>query len=230
MARIIPSPLGPFRGTIGNVESYKVGDKILGRSARCATSTPPTKEKKSQQIKFALISKFYEKVTKVISIGYRPRAKVKGIRAAIRDHINTAIIGTFPNYEINYPELHVTKSDNGFHGGFQVSLETHADSKVTINWHAQDKVREQYPGVAGPEDLVHVTFFNEKQQRAIYCFGVAERGAKTALCDLPYGLEGNVLHAYLSFTSKDGKYVSDSDYVGSFMLTNKVNTYVRQRC
>jgi len=218
MAKITPGPLGPFRGTIGNVESYKVSGRILGRSARCATSKPPTEKKESQQIRFTLVNKFYKKVVKAVRMGYRRKSKNNGISAAVGDHVNTAVMGTFPSFGLVYSNLHVTRSDNGFHGGFQVSLNALPDAKVVINWLALDKVREEYPGVAGPEDLVHVTFFSETKQRAVHCFAVAERAAKTALCDLPYGLEGHLLHAYLFFTSKDGNYVSDSDYAGSFIL------------
>ena len=218
MARIIPGTLGPFRGKIGDVEVYKDGDKQRARSARCPTTIPPTEGKESQQLRFTLVGNFFNKVIKTINMGYRANSKVKGIGAAISDHMNSATIGTFPNFELDYSQLHVTRSDNGFHGGFQVSLYSHPDSKVTLNWNALTKLREQYPGVAGPEDLVHVTIFNVTKQRAIEYFSLAERGAKTVTCELPYGMEGDVFHAYLYFTSDDGKYVSDSDYAGSFTL------------
>ena len=213
-----PGPLGPFRGRIGDMELYKDGDEQLARSARGATTIPATEDKMSQQIKLKLVSNFYNKVTRTLKMGYRKKSKLRGIAAAISDHVNIATIGTFPNFELDYSKLQVTKSDNGFHGGFQVSLATHPDSIVTLNWHALTKIREQYPGVAGPEDLVHITFFNATRQRVIEYFKVAERGAKTTTCELPYGMEGDLFHAYLYFTSTDIKYVSDSEYAGSFTL------------
>jgi len=218
MASVRPGALGPFRGKTGDVEIYKVNNKYFGKSARCATTVPATEDKKIQQDKLKLVTKFFKKVTRTLRMGYRIKSKHKGVHAAISDHLNTAVEGTLPNLMLIYPKLQVTKSDNGFHGGFEVSLEALPDAKVRVNWKAPDTVREQYPGVADLDDLVHLTLFNETKQKAFEYFQVAERQAKTVVCDLPYGLEGDLFHAYLFFTSKDGKYVSDSDYAGSFIL------------
>lgn len=217
MSKLKPGVLGTFTGKTGRVVVVRYRGELVGRSEPSPSTKPPTKKQLDHQKKFGLMTSFFGKLTQAINMGYNRKSKVNGTNAAVRDHLETAVYGSYPDYQIDYSKVNVTKSGNGFHGGFRVSLESAAETTVTVNWNALDS-DEQIPGTAGPTDLANVVFYNVNKRKGVFNFGEAERKARTASYQLPFQYVGDEFHAYLFFTSTDGKSTSTSDYLGSFIL------------
>lgn len=217
MSKVKPGSVGIMTGKTGDVIVQNWRDLLVGRSARTEWTVPPTNKQLDQQAKFGLVSSFFGVMTTAVKKGYKSKSKIRGNNAAVKDHLETAIIGTYPDYQLDYAQVKVTKSNNGFTGGFIVKSNPLPDAKVSLSWNVLDRL-DFIPELGTPKDFVNVAFYSVKRHKGIFYFGEAERSARTAIFDLPYSFEGDELHAYLFFTSRDGKYVSDSDYAGSFIL------------
>jgi len=217
MSKLKPGVLGTFFGKTGRVVVVKWRDQLVGRSEPSVPTKPPTKKQMEQRKKFGTVTSFLGTLTEAINMGYSSRSKVNGTSAAVRDNLKIAVYGSYPDYQIDYPKVIVTKSNNGFHGGFSVSVESGAQRKVTVNWNALNS-DEHIPGTAGPTDLANVVFYNVNKRKSTYCFGTVKRNARTASYKLPVHYVGHEFHAYLFFTSADGRYISTSDYLGKFIL------------
>jgi len=217
MSKVTPGAVGVMRGKTGDVIVQKWRDLKIGRSARTTWTAPPTEEQLKQQLIFGMVNSFFGVMTKAVGKWYKSKSKIRGNNAAVRDHLETAIIGTYPEYQLDYTQVKVTKSNNGFTGGFIVKSNPLADAKVSLSWNVLDRL-DAIPELGTPKDFVNVAFYNATKHKAMLFLNGAERAARTAIFDLPYSFVGDELHTYLFFTSRDGKYVSDSDYAGSFIL------------
>jgi len=217
MSKVTPGSVGIMTGKTGDVIVQRWRGIPVGRSARTVWTAPPTQKQLEQQAKFGLTNSFFGVMKKAVKMGYRSKSKIRGNNAAAQDHLERAIIGTYPDYQLDYTQVKVTKSNNGFTGGFIVKSNPLPDAKVSLSWSVLDRLHV-IPELGTPKDFVNVAFYNVTKHKGVFCFGEAERSAGTAIFDLPYSVEGDEFHAYLFFTSRDGKYVSDSDYAGSFIL------------
>jgi len=217
MSKVTPGSVGIMIGKTGDVIVQKWRDLNVGRSARTTWTAPPTEKQLKQQLMFGMVNRFFGVMTRAVKMGYKSKSKKRGNNAAVKDHLETAIIGTYPEYKMDYTQVKVTKSNNGFTGGFMVKANPLPDAKVSLSWNVLDRL-DAIPELGTPRDFVNVAFYSVTKHKGLFYFGKAERSARTAIFDLPYSFGGDELHAYLFFTSRDGKYVSDSDYAGSFIL------------
>jgi len=216
MAIVKPGHVGDFTGKIGRVVVAKFRDLIVGRSAPSPSTKPPTLKQLNQQMKFGLVTAFFSRMSKVTSTRYVSKGNLGGLNAAVRDNIDNVITGAYPNYQLDYTKIQVTKGNGDVVGGSNPSLTVLPQAQVTVNWTMQ--TRQGLPLDADPKDLVTLALYNVTKKKTMVFFDTAERSELTVTCDLPFSFVGDQCHIYLYFTSVDGKNISDSEHVGSFVI------------
>ena len=217
MAIVKPGHVGDFTGKIGRVVVSKFRKLIVGRSAPSPSTKPPTKKQLDQQMKFGLVTGFLGKMNRVINMGYASSGNSGPMNSAVKDNLELAISGIYPNYELDYTKVMLTKSNNPIDGGFRTSVTALAEAQVTVTWlmHLREGDEQE---LGDPNDLVNLAFHSVTKGKTVFYFGKAKRSVLTSTFDLPFSLIGDQFQAYLFFTSADGTSISNSDYVGSFTL------------
>jgi len=216
MAILRPGRVGRFNGKIGDVVVSRWRDLTVGRSA----PTPSTKERTpaqlDQQMRFGLVTTFFNIMAPIVNLGYTSRKNLSPVNAAVQDQINSVITGVYPAYQLDFPNVMLTKPKNAIDGGNRLTLTALADAQVSLTWVMRSRVgQEQF---SDPKDKLNIVFYSATNGKRVFYLKSAERSAESAVFDMPFSLVGNLFHAYLYFSSVDGKSVSNSEYAGSFTL------------
>jgi len=217
MAIVKPGHVGDFTGKIGRVVVAKFRDLIVGRSAPSPSTKPPTLKQLNQQMRFGLVTAFFSRMTKVTSTRYVSNGNLGGLNAAVRDNIENVITGVYPNYQLDYTKIMITKGNGDVDGGLNPSLAALPQAQASVTW--KMLIKQGQSQGSDPKDLVTFACYNVTKKKSILFFDIAERSELTVTCDFPWSFVGDQLHGYLYFTSIDGKNISDSEYVGSFVIT-----------
>jgi len=217
MAIVTPGRVGRFNGKIGDVVVAKYRDLIVGRSVPSKSTKPPTKKQLDQQMKFKVVNSFFGKMAKVTSKRYLSNGSLGGLNAAVRDHIETALTGIYPNYQLDYTKVMLTKGNGELLAVSNPTLNALVGAQVEVSWEMRIKPG-QVLDLVDPKDRVSIILHNVTKGKNILYFDTAERNALTYTADLPWSFVGDQVHAYLFFTSVDEQHVSDSEYVGSFTV------------
>lgn len=116
------------------------------------------------------------------------------------------VIGTSPDYGIDYSKLVFSKGNLVGPNNPRISLRTGA---VVINWQPDAQTQfNQYT------DRASFMIYCPGKGHSVILIGGAERAALTCNVAIPQDFAGYEMHGYMSFVNVDGKAVSDSVYLG----------------
>jgi hypothetical protein len=104
--------LGGFSGTVGTVIGGTWKGITYMRSQPARRSSEATQAQLEQQAKFALAIRFVSLFGNLFMISFRNYAvKMTGTNNALSYTLKNAIAGTYPNYEIDYSNVLVSRGD-----------------------------------------------------------------------------------------------------------------------
>lgn len=200
--------LGPVSGTVGNV----IGGTWKGisylRSQPAARRTSFTSKQLEQQARFALVIRFLESMTPLLSISFKDYAiRMSGFNNAMRYTLINAVMGTYPDYEIAYNMVLVSRGD------LPNALNPQAASTTAgvINYTWQDNTGV---GKAAGTDKCILVAYNPDTRQCIFTTAGAQRDmAQDALPVASFS--GQAVETYIGFISADGKSIASSIYTGS---------------
>lgn len=219
MATVKSGKVGVFNGKVGDVVIYKRDGILLGRDVPSKSTKPATLAQLTQQAKFGLVNSFVSGLSDLIAIGYQHKRAngITPLNAAVSYHLNNAVIGTYPNFTLDYSKVVVSnvKGKGEIDGGFAASAIAVADAKVTVSWITQDPPSNAETQLT---DAVYLVFYNITQDRSVTYESKGTRSALITTVQIPRAFIGNKFHGYLFFVSTDGKSVSYSDDLGAFTL------------
>lgn len=211
---------GLMTGTRG-----KVGPIVLQKGTRGYTivkikSEPTSKPAKVSQInqrtKFGLVTSLVGNFKQFIDVGFQNNQKeLLPFAAAVQYNIDNAVIGTAPNYKIDFPKVMLSKGR--LEGSNTLKLTMGKDGEFTLTW---DPVVDVNPDDKGTRDLDTVTlvvydplhnrvFYNDYNTREKYQI----KGT------VPRLFAGGPLHAWVTFVAPDKTKVSNSEYISGFVIT-----------
>jgi len=208
MGTIKQGILGGFSGKVGSVVggSWKGINYMRGRAA--SIKNPQTLQQMQQRNKFAVALSVLQPITAFIRVGFRRYAHKKTeLNAAMSYTIRHAIVGDYPNYEIDYENLLVSR---GTLTGANNATATPAAGKIKLAWEDNSGI-----GEAQPTDKALVVAINPEKSEAAYITDGAPRSTKKEdLLVSPYWV-GDDVEVYLGFISENGKDVASSSYLGT---------------
>jgi len=211
MAIINKGILGPISGTVGTVigGSWK-GISYL-RSQPTSRRTSFSVKQLEQQAKFALVIKFLQSMTALLTVSFRDYAvQMSGFNNAMRYTLLNAIAGSYPIFDIAYNQALVSRGDLPNASG-PTAVST-VSGIVTYQWQDNSGM-----GKAQPTDLSILVVYCPGRNQCIYTTAGAMRstGGDAILVPSFSGLE---VQTYIGFISADGKSIASSIYTGQLTV------------
>ncbi|RTL56345.1 MAG: hypothetical protein EKK37_17910 [Sphingobacteriales bacterium] len=211
MGKINKGILGPVSGTVGTVigGSWK-GISYL-RSQPTSRRTSFSQAQLEQQAKFALVIRFLQSMTALISVTFRDYAvEMSGFNNAMRYTLINAVTGVYPNFDIAYNLALVSRGDLP---GAQNPLAASSAAGV-ITWQWQDN---SGMGRALPTDKSILVAYCPSRNQCIYTVQGAARNTGTDALQVA-AFSGLQVQTFIGFISDDGKLVASSIYTGQLTV------------
>lgn len=207
MGTIKKGILGGFSGKVGNVVGASWRGIEYIRSLPAFVRNPRTDAQMTQRSRFALVGKMLKTIVPVIRVGFAGSAgKGKSsFSEAMSYNVLNAVIGIYPDFEINFPKLKVT---TGALYGADNAATTSAAGSLNFVWDT-DLLNN-----AAATDRVILVAFNPTIGEAAYNIEAATRADGSGSLTVPPTWVGNLADCYLALSSEDGKLVSNSIYTG----------------
>jgi len=211
MGTINKGILGGFSGTVGSVVggSWKGIDYMRSKSSR--RNFDPSEKQLAQQLKFALVMRFLQPMSALLSITFRDFAiKKTGINSAFAYTMQNAITGVYPSFLIDYSQALVSRGD--LPNVLAPAVTSGAGSILTYSWTDNSGV-----GSAKATDLSVLVAYCPSMKQAIYNTGDL-RSALTGELDLT-SLSVLAVETYIGFTSADGRSIATSIFTGKVTVS-----------
>ena len=209
MAVINQGILGGVSGKIGNVigGTWKGIDYL--RIKPSSVANPKTEGQLDQRSKFAKVLFFLQPMADFLRVGFKQYViKMTEFNAAMSYNLFNGVVGTYPNYNIDYPNALVSRGNlKGVANGTATSS---APEEIEISW---DDNSSSGNALATDKSLILV--LNPDKKESIYTTNGPVRSLRTETLVLPAEYSGDVVEVYLGFVSADGTKVSNSTHLGS---------------
>ena len=207
MGTIKKGVLGGFSGKGGSVvgASWKGIDYI--RSLPASVKNPRTEGQVTQRTKFTVALEFLRPIIAYLNVGFKPYAsKQSPYNAAMSYNVSNAVTGTFPDFEMDYPNALVSK---GSLLGAEDASATAAAGSISFAWTDNSEVSN-----ALATDKAMPLAFNISKGQAVFKTNGAERSTEADTLTIPANWSGDDVEVYLGFVSNDGLLVATSAYLG----------------
>lgn len=203
---------GNYFGKVGNVVARAFKGRTLLSIYQPNVSNPKTTKQTNQRLKFALAVDFAARCSGWAGIMMKNDTTYgSGYTALVKSIFDSqAIIGTSPNYELQFGLIEVSKGS--------VPLPTSPSAVVdsqTLNvvW------TSNVDGVKALEtDKSCVLVYNASKKACLYQVNIAARSAGLATLTLPSAWSGDSVEVWLAMRRDDGSAESNSAYLGNIPI------------
>lgn len=214
MGKILKGIVGGVSGTVGPVVGAIVRGIATVRSKPKKSSKPPKESQILQRSKFGIATKFIKSVKKIVNLGFQSVKTMTGSNAAVRDLLNNAMVGVAPNFEIDFPNVTLSKGDLPDAYTMRV-MPPLPDLEVVINWDPTELSADDM--ITHGSDRIVVFMYDETTRRSLSIMRAAARSAGTYQVSMPLAFEGKTVHVWAFFVSDNGEMVSNSQYLGTMI-------------
>ncbi|SEL93394.1 DUF6266 family protein [Parapedobacter koreensis] len=210
---------GSFSGKAGSVvgANWRSIGYIRGLSRFKNKSNSPRQA--AQRLRFGMAVSFMRPMKSILRIGFmdRVRSRNTGFNQGIRQFINHAIVGEYPDFGIDYAQVAI--SNGGMEKLMGLTLASDQPYQLTLGW--VDRTPPPNPLLPDPgvhnDDRVFVLLYNRTED--VYTTNTsAFRQDEGLALELPAVFAGHELHVWVFAQHRDGTDVSASQYVGSVTL------------
>jgi len=204
MAFIKKGILGGFTGLVGSVVGSKFRNKYVIRSVPDTTERPPTPAQELHLAKFNLAAKFLRAIKPVISLAYQSDGRASSRNLAMKQIIEEAIIGEYPDFAIDYKSVQVSKGNLGDTYAMAAAPEGAA---IRFRW------KPDVYGEYNAADKAILVAYDPSIRRLHLGIATALRSDGTALLELA-DFSGAEMETWLTFISPDARRSAFSAYTG----------------
>lgn len=213
MGTLRPGQAGLVNGKVGELVVSKWKKKIVTRSAPGKATKPGSALQLDQRLRFSLVSSFIARVAGAINVGFQScNPKMTPVNAAIRFHLDKLILGSYPDYVIDYTKVKLTipNSLNRLADGLKVTIAIEDAALLRISW-----IKDYRPNyLTKSTDQAYLLCYNAGTDKSYFFNRIAIRADITTKLALPDSFKNNQVHGYLFFVSANGKLVSNTHYLG----------------
>lgn len=211
MAKLVQGVLGGFTGTVGTVIGMckKNGDDvIIAKSKKKRTSS--TEGQVNQRTKFGLTTGFMQALNPLVKVGCKTAAgnDMSAYNYACKHLMTNAIVGTSPDFEIDYSQVLVSDG--------QLSQPTNASAQLVngvVNFKWDDNTGDC---TGAGTDKVVLVVYNVTNLEVSYKITAETRSTKAGTLNIPNSSEGDQLVFYMFLQSATDPYlVTTSQYLGT---------------
>jgi len=212
---------GAFSGTIGNTVGASWRQIDYMRSLPKPSKKPATPAQLAQQAKFALGVSFLQPMKWILNIGFndKKRGRSTGYNRGLQLFITEAITGAYPDFEIDFPQVSISKGDMDKLLGVTATSDT--PNTLSLAWvdHSEEDATTEEGEVLGAyaDDQVFVLLYNATEQMFTTSRS-ATRQAEGLILELPAVFAGHEFHVWAFARHRDGSRLSSSQYAGTVVL------------
>ncbi|WP_051959822.1 DUF6266 family protein [Sphingobacterium sp. ML3W] len=214
MGTILQGALGGFSGKAGAIigSSWKSINYIKGLSKK--RTKPATEEQLMQQARFYTIAKFIMPIASFVNLGFGQvnANRMTATNVALQANINTAVVGTYPNFTLDYSKILISK------GGLQpggMMWATGIAGILKVNW-SPSAIKIQKGEL---DDQVHILLYVPTIDEFLTAPEPPVRGDGSVDIEFPEHFNGEVGHVWVFFADRKGKRVSKTTYLGEVELS-----------
>lgn len=201
--------LGGFSGKVGTVVGFNWRGLDVMRSLPKKTSRLATEKQLIVQTKFTLTAHFLAPLKPLLSAYFgQPSGEKSRYNLAFSYHNKEAIIGTYPDFEIDYTKVIVSKGE--LLGVAEPEVAALSGAEVKYSW--QDNSGE---GEAKATDMVFVVVYNPTKALFAYKVLASQRDAAVYTLALPDTWTGDAVHTWLGIVNAAETKCASSVYLGS---------------
>lgn len=209
MAIIKNGPNGTFSGKAGSVvgSSWRSVNYIKGLPK--ASKQPKSPKQLEQQAKFGAAVRFLQPITDVLNLGLgrQKNSKATGYNLGLKQVLDHAITGDFPDYEIDFSKVVISKGKLDIPVVMDVKAEP---GKLVVSWLADANNVNSFA-----DDRIFILAFDPGTNIFFYGPAEATRSLGEAPVNLPPVLAGSTLHVYVFAMDRLAKKASNSMYAGN---------------
>src|SRR6185503_19313947 len=182
------------------------------RSKSSRRNFDPSEKQLAQQLKFALVMRFLQPMSALLSITFRDFAiKKTGINSAFAYTMQNAITGVYPSFLIDYSQALVSRGD--LPNSLAPAVTSGAGSILTFSWTDNSGV-----GSAKATDQAILVAYCPVRQQAIYTTAGGLRSALTGELNLlPFS--GLAVETWIGFIAADGGNIASSIFTGEVTVS-----------
>ncbi len=212
MATFEKGIVGGFSGKVGPIVGSSFRGLDVLKSKPKKSKRPPTPEQELYRLRFGLTVRFLSPLKRIITMGYGNSEGVKSkMNQCISFHARNAVAGNYPDLEIDFSKVILTKGE--LDGANNTIVSNYSPSEVTFSW-------DDNSGKAlnKATDLAVMVVYNQTRDRHLLLIGPDTRASETGTVSFPVYYPGDTIHCWFAFVSEDGASCSTSNYLGSFIL------------
>ena len=217
MARIIrKSALGTLRGKVGDaiVTKWKGIDVVKDVPTKKSRKQKEKLSEQPQNLRLALVSSFLKNFNACLAIGFwQKTGRLPAYQRAVQYNLKHAVIGEYPNYELEFSKLTWAMGKREMAWGCTLSLI--AAQQFRVEWEIPPTSRVNVIGADIGYILTHISRAEKSDDIQVH-----QVRRNDLLLDVKRhrSFQGGTLRAWIFFSSADGKISSRSRYLGSLVL------------
>ena len=211
---ITQNPLiGRASGTFGGAVFSKLYNKNIVRSKPVSISDAKSPAQLSQRAKFTAAHAFLSQIADFIALTYAPTSEERsGYSSAMSHFLRNNMTFVDPDWLVDFPSVILTA---GPHPGLQsLSVVDPSCAGFDIVWDNSSP-----PAGANDADIVSFVILIKTEGNPIRYIEDETRNTESTSLILPASLAGETYHLFAFVTNPVGTIVSDSQYIGSGILT-----------
>jgi hypothetical protein len=210
MANFSKGIIGAFSGRIGNlVGSTWNGIPYMRTMPARKKKQVVTPAQQAQRSKFKIAMKYVHSMHELFMISFKDsKINKTGINNALAYTMLHGLTGSYPNIEIDFTKLLVSKGP--LPNVDDLSAELDDDHNLCFRW--RDNTGS---GKALRTDNTILVAYDPESMNGIYRTGTARRSDKEAVLHVSM-LQGKEFHVYVGMMAANGRLVGDSRYLGKF--------------
>jgi len=206
------SPLGDMSGKIGTIVLSKWKGISVVKGLPGKTKKVSLKQQ-SQRTLFTTVMNFLSGANEVIKLGYQlpNKSKVSEMNMATTYHILNAVRGEYPDYSFDLSKLKFSSPIRSTENGWNAEFTGSKDFPVSVSWEMNPFPKK----VTRWDDQAVIVLYDTKK---FVVFKNAERRELNFLIPNSDHFYGRDLFCWLFFISADGKFVSETEYLGMIKM------------
>ncbi len=212
MGTIKKGILGGFSGKVGTVigGNWKGIDYMRGKAA--SVSNPKTEAQLDQRARFGAALKFLQPLTSFLRVGFKSYAvKMTAFNSAMSYNLNNALMGTYPDYFIDYASALVSRGN--LPGALNPQVSASSPGVIEFAW--TDNSQGAH---AKPNDKVLLVVLNPIKQQAETVVAGNTRSIGSQVITVPDTFIGDEVQCYIAFQDERQTVLSNSIYVGAIVV------------
>jgi hypothetical protein len=215
-------PAGTLSGQVGGIVVTTWRDKHVGKIAPGKRRKKKGTQPLDQNLRLGMMTNFLSPFKKQIKIGFEKKTnKYPAFQIAVEYNLKHAVTGEYPNFEIDYSKA--VFSQGALDMAWAGKIVLTGDHELLVTWEVPETSKIKITG----KDTLHMMLYSKKRNKLVN-FGkvMATRGDlqfKEYFSQLYYG---ETLHAWIFFSSPDGRSVSNSRYIGTIEIPARASQLI----